>query len=351
MTTPARDPYLVRVKGSESWFIRDGKKRFSTGKTDVTDAAAVLARYKEDRTVELALAGKAGIKTMSDLLKFWTDEYRAKPGTDRQWNNKWKYIVARLERHAGHKPMSSIDFDWSRGYVADRLSEGVEGPTVRQELQTILAGWKTAHGRRLTTLPVPEFDMPAPSEPKDVFLTKDEARRLLAECHMQHLRLFVRLGLATGARPGAIASLQWRHVDLERGRVDFRASGQRRRGEDDVTRGREKKAAMVPIAEDLVEELREARRIAQTDHVIEFAALPVASVKKSFAAAVKRAGLSTDVTPHVLRHSAATWMAQAGVPMFQIAGFLGHSSVKMVEQVYGHHSPDFMSQGRDALKL
>jgi integrase len=334
-----------------NWYIRDGSKRVSTGKTDVTEAAAALARYKEDRTGQLALDGKAGVNTLSDLLTFWSEEYRAKPGSERQWLNKWRYVISTIGRHAGHKPLSTLTWEWSRGYVADRLSEGVEGPTVRQELQTILSGWKSAHGRRLTPLPPPEFDVPAASQARDLFLTKDEARRLLAECHMPHLRLFVRLGLATGARPGAITALQWRHVDLERGRVDFRASGQRKRGEDEVKRGKEKKAAMVPIAEDLVDELREARRIAQTDHVIEFAALPVASVKKSFAAAVKRAGLSKDVTPHVLRHSAATWMAQAGVPMWDIAGFLGHSSVKMVEEVYGHHSPDYMSRGRDALKL
>ena len=222
---------------------------------------------------------------------------------------------------------------------------------IRQELRTILSGWRSAHGRRLTTLPVPEFDVPAASEPKDLFLTKEEARRLLSECHMPHLRLFVRLGLATGARPGAITSLQWRHVDLERGRVDFRASGQRKRGEDEFKRGKEKAAAMVPIGEDLVEELREARRISQTDYVIEYTARPVGGVSRGFAAAVKRAGLNPALTPHVLRHSAATWMAQAGVAMFQVAGFLGHSSVAMVEKVYGHHSPDFMSQGRDALKL
>jgi len=351
MTKPAREPYLVQVKGAENWHIRDGKKRVTTGKSDVTDAAAVLARYKEDRTGELALAGKAGVTTMSELLQFWSEEYRAKPGSGRQWLKKWRYVVSTIERHAGHKPMSTLTYDWSRSYVADRIAEGVGGPTIRQELRTVLSGWKSAHGRRLTTLPPPEFDVPAASEPKDNFLTKDEARRLLAECRMPHLRLFVRLGLATGARPGAITALQWRHVDLERGRVDFRASGQRKRGEDEFKRGKEKKAAMVPIGEDLVEELRESRRVSQTDYVIEYTARPVGSVSRGFAAAVNRAGLNPALTPHVLRHSAATWMAQAGVPMWEVAGFLGHSSVKMIEQVYGHHSPDFMSRGRDALRL
>lgn len=350
MTQTAREPYLVQVKGMPNWYVRDGKKRVSTGRTDVTEAAEFLARYRAERNGQLALKGKAGVQTMSDLLKFWSEEYRAKPGSEAGWNNKWKYVVATLERHAGHKALATVDFEWSRRYVSDREAEGVEGSTVRQELTTVLSAWRSASGRRMTLLPPPEFDVPAPSEPRDLFLTKDEARRLLESCDMPHLRLFVRLGLATGARPGAVTALQWRHVDLEKGRVDFRASGQRRRA-DGERRGAGKKAARVPIGEDVVEELRAARAIAQTDFVIEFAARPVSSVKKAFASAVKRAGLNPDITPHILRHSAATWMAQAGVQMFEIAGFLGHSSVAMVEKVYGHHSPDFMSGGRDALKL
>lgn len=41
----------------------------------------------------------------------------------------------------------------------------------------------------------------------------------------------------------------------------------------------------------------------------------VQSIKKGFAAATKRGGLP-DVTPHILRHTAASWMAMADVPMF-----------------------------------
>jgi len=45
------------------------------------------------------------------------------------------------------------------------------------------------------------------------------------------------------------------------------------------------------------------------------------------------------VTKHTLRHTRATWMMQKGVPIWEAAGFLG-MSVKTLERVYGHHSPD-----------
>jgi len=54
------------------------------------------------------------------------------------------------------------------------------------------------------------------------------------------------------------------------------------------------------------------------------------------------------VTPHVLRHTAATWMAQAGVSLVQIAGYLGNSAAT-VERVYAHHHPSHMAEASAAL--
>lgn len=346
-----REPYLVRIPGREVWYIRDGSSRVSTGRADATDAAAELAAYKSRKNGEMVRRGKGGIRTVSELLKFWGKEHCEKPGGEDSWKSKWRYVVRTIERHAGHKALERIDFDWSREYVELREDEGVMGPTVRQELTTLLGAWRSAYGRGLLLLEPPSFDVPPPSEPRDIFLTKEEARALISACNKAHLKLFVRLGLATGGRPGAVLALRWAHVDLENGRVDFRPSGQRRRAVVTAKRADGKRAALVPIGEDIISELREARAIAQTDFVIEFSGKPVSSVKKSFASALKRAGLDAEVTPHILRHSAATWMAQAGVPMWEIAGFLGHSSTAMVEKVYGHHAPEFMTRGRDALKL
>ncbi|WP_408841807.1 tyrosine-type recombinase/integrase [Acidocella sp.] len=53
--------------------------------------------------------------------------------------------------------------------------------------------------------------------------------------------------------------------------------------------------------------------------------------------------------PHVLRHTPATWMAQAGVSMWDIACFLGHAILEMVSQTYGHWSPEFLQNAARAL--
>ena len=42
-------------------------------------------------------------------------------------------------------------------------------------------------------------------------------------------------------------------------------------------------------------------------------------------------------------------MAQKGISLWDIAGFLGHSSLAMIEQTYGHHHPDYLGEAAKAL--
>ena len=83
--------------------------------------------------------------------------------------------------------------------------------------------------------------------------------------------------------------------------------------------------------------------------VVEWNGKPVRSVRKAFAAAVQAAGLDgLGITPHALRHTAATWAMQSGGDLWQIAGFLG-MTVEMLERVYGHHHPDFQREAAEAV--
>jgi len=76
-------------------------------------------------------------------------------------------------------------------------------------------------------------------------------------------------------------------------------------------------------------------------HFVEFNGEAVGSVKTGFRRAASLAGLSGKVTPHTLRHTAATWLMQSGTDRWQAAGYLG-MSVEMLEKVYGHHHPDYL---------
>jgi len=67
------------------------------------------------------------------------------------------------------------------------------------------------------------------------------------------------------------------------------------------------------------------------------------------AAAARRAVLKC--SPHVLRHTAAVWMAEGGVPMAQIAQFLGHNDSRTTESVYARFSPNLLQHAATALEL
>ncbi|MFZ1093476.1 MAG: tyrosine-type recombinase/integrase, partial [Xanthobacteraceae bacterium] len=74
-------------------------------------------------------------------------------------------------------------------------------------------------------------------------------------------------------------------------------------------------------------------------------------VKTAFSRAVQLAGLSSEggkIVPHTLRHTAATWLMQRGVSIWQAAGYLGMSP-EILDRVYGHHSPDYLKDAATAI--
>jgi hypothetical protein len=89
----------------------------------------------------------------------------------------------------------------------------------------------------------------------------------------------------------------------------------------------------------LLPHLRRARkRGTDLGYVLHDRGERIGDIKKGFAAACKRAGIE-GATPHTLKHTAATWLMQAGTDPWQAAGFLS-ISVEILLRVYGHHHPD-----------
>lgn len=159
--------------------------------------------------------------------------------------------------------------------------------------------------------------------PRERYITREELQTLLDACALPHVKLFVTLAWATAGRHGAILELTWSRVNIETGAVRLAQAGQERR------KGR----ATVKVSGWALEALREAYAIRTCEFVIEYGGHAVKSVSTGFETACRKAGLD-DVTPHVLRHSAAVAMVQAGISLFKISQFLGHTSTKVTEKTY-----------------
>lgn len=226
-----------------------------------------------------------------------------------------------------------------------RIARGVMPGTARRELGTLSAAINYIHREGILTRLVP-VSLPPKPEPKDRWLTVNEAARLLNAARTSpgrgrsYLPLFILIGLYTGARKEAILSLRWPQVDFARGRIAFAIPGRAQT---------KKRRPTIPMPARLRTFLRYAyeRRSSDTGTVLHIDGAPIQKLNRGFALAVKRAGLS-DVTPHTLRHTRGTWLAQQGVPMWQIAGWLGQDP-ETTARIYAHHDPDYMAGTLDAV--
>jgi integrase len=166
---------------------------------------------------------------------------------------------------------------------------------------------------------------------------------------LRHIARFLLIGMYTGTRAGAIASAsperdQGRSfVDLDRGIFYRLAEGKR---------ATNKRQPPVPIPGRLLAHMRRWRRLGVVrSHFVEWNGQPVKSVKTGFATAVRLSGLSLkegQISPHTLRHTAATWLMQRRADPWQASGFLG-MSVKVLLDTYGHHHPDYMREAATAI--
>lgn len=209
--------------------------------------------------------------------------------------------------------------------------------TIRKHLSILRAALRWAYKRGLVHKE-PHIWLPPAPPPRDRRLSREEFQRLeIAAGNSNHLFLFLWLARYTAARAGALLGLRWAECDFERRVISLGGTG------------RQKRRARVPMHPNLAFALVIAKEAAETDHVIEWAGKPVKSIKNAFRRAVKEAGLGKEVTPHVLRHTAASWMAEAGIPMAEIAAVLGHSDPSITFRVYAKYSPDYLQKAVRAL--
>ncbi|WP_246152584.1 tyrosine-type recombinase/integrase [Sphingomonas montanisoli] len=234
-------------------------------------------------------------------------------------------------------PIGRVDKMMARDYRDHRSH--CKAVTVRNELAIVRAALNLCEEDKLIAK-APFVQMPSLPQNGVKHLTKDQFRKLIAgtEKGAPHIALFMQLAIATGARMAAILELKWDQVKLDSGRIFLNP-------EDRIATS--KGRATVPINDQLRPALEAAKVAATSDYVIEHNGKRVGSIKTAWNAAARRSGVKA--TPHMLRHSAAVWMAEAGQSMDVIAQFLGHTDSRITQRVYARFSPDFLRGAAEAL--
>lgn len=199
--------------------------------------------------------------------------------------------------------------------------------------------------------PAHRIKMPPRPQGREVFLSKDQFSALAAAIPKPEDRAVIKMLAGTGMRWGELAGLHWHNLDLARGIVTVR----------DVHSAKEvkpypkgRKQRHVPLFDWVVEDIDDtATRVAcGAIHRVGICASglvfhtstgqPITSrnfSRRVLAPALKRAGLGgIGLTLHDLRHTYASWLVQAGIPLERVAELLGHASITTT-QIYAHLMP------------
>lgn len=324
------EPYRIgRLKGRfVITFERDGKRQ--RHRLDSTDARGAA---NEAPSVYAILTRPKG-KTVNDLWHAYCSDKSGRAVIETM-RHTWKALVPQFGALQG----DSISVADCRAHIKNRRDHNISDGTIHTELGHLRTVVRWAEKQRLIER-ASYIERPAKPAPKEAHLTREQARALRHAAVVPHVKLFIILAQTTGARTAALLDLRWNRIDFGRGEIDLR--------NPDITvphKGR----AIVPMNRDARAALQEAKRGALTDYVIEYAGRKVKSVKRGLRFAAKKAGLG-HVSPHMLRHSAAVHMAEAGIPLIEIAQFLGHSDLKVTFKTYARFSPTHLRKAASVLE-
>lgn len=396
---PARLWLRPEINGRKAvWLIIDGGRQHSTGfgAEDRRGAEAALAEYIGDKhDPATSECRRAEFTPVSDVLSVYARE--VVPGQRNP--SKTAARLSALLQWWGARMLSEVTPETCRAYAAHRATAPIvqrsrrrkdgsaaemivqprkprSGGGARRDLEDLRAAIHH-HARRQLHSGVIEVTLPQKGRARTKFLTANEVARLLWVCwrhtrdqvpprgpragtrissdsfhDLRHLARFILMGVYTGTRSGSILK-----ASIKRGEgrawVDLDNDMFFRLPEDQIEADNKRYPA-VRMPRKLAAHIRRWRDKGIIDeHVVEWGRAPgqrkpVASIKTAWGRAVKLAGIEGNPTPHTLRHTAVSWLKQQGRSSFDTGKFVGMSE-RMVEEVYGHHDPNYQRETADAL--
>jgi integrase len=324
-------PRLYLDPRRRQWTIRDGASFIRTGcaESDRRGAEGRLAEYLG--TKYRPASGPDPL--INEVLLAYGSEHLA----HKRSAHNGAYILASLSQWWGDKKVAAINARTCRAYAEASSTQSVARANL-EILRAAIKHWHREHG----PLPViPAIVMPPAPAPRERWLTRQEAARLLRAARQcpPYLARMVLLGIYTGSRMRTLLALEWDWIDLVRGTMRRRAPG---------TVETKKRTPPVKLGRRILAHLRRWRRMddSRCPWVCHFDGRMIDYPYESWRKAVKLAGLGADVTPHTLRHTRGSWLLQQGVPIWEASGHLG-ASPQTLARVYGHHSPDWQKRAAE----
>lgn len=327
---------------AQVWSERDGKrirKSFRTlaeakaWRIDSRAAArAGLLRAPSPRTIEEAgLAWLEGVKAGA-IRNRSGDRY--KPSTIRGYEQS---LRLRLVPAFGPLRISDLDRGDLQALVDRMMRDGVDASTIRNTLLPLRVIYRRAIVRGEVAInPTIGIELPAVRGTRDRIASPDEANRLLGA--LERDRLLWATAAYAGLRLGELRALTWGAVDLRRNVIRVEWSWDPREGR--IAPKSRAGLRVVPVPDVLrrqlavVESDPEALVFGRTEDK----PFDPRSVNDRAYRAWREAGLQR-ITLHECRHTYASFMIAAGVNAKALSVYMGHSSVTITFDRYGHLMP------------
>jgi integrase len=291
---------------------------------------------------------RAGALTFEQYAERWLRTYR-RPGEARI-DHVRRVLRLHLNPAFGAIPLRDLTPRTIQEWVYAMTDQGRAPGSVRGYAQTLSMVLRAAvDDDVLPRTPYRKIDLPRLAGEERRFLTPEEADRLIAETPDRYKAL-ITLALASGARWGELAGLQRDRYNPLRGAIK-------------ITRSLHEHHTLPGIfALDEPKTPKSRRTLALPRHAVAmlnnhidtygtgrwdliFTGPRGAPLARShfrnrvFQPACARAGID-GLRFHDLRHSSASWLLTAGVPITAVSRRLGHANVSMTLDTYSHVMPE-----------
>jgi len=308
----------------------------STHSSKFRDAELMLHKRKADiqagKQVEVK---RIRTHTFNELV----EEYKKWAERQRCFSSKI-FLINQLANKFGRLPLRRFTTMLVEQYQTERLQRN-KPATVNRLLATLshmftkAVDWNMVEEETLKQ--IRKVKMLQENNKRLRYLSKEESQKLINACDA-HLKPIVITALNTGMRKGNILNLRWEHVDLKNGFILL-----------DVTKNGERHE--IPINNTLRTVLQGLTRRLDIPYVFHDKTIgkPYRDIKKSFASALRRAGIH-DFHFHDLRHSFASTLVMAGIDITTIKELLNHKSLTMTLR-YAHLAPSHKIKAVEVLDI
>lgn len=235
--------------------------------------------------------------------------------------------VTQLVRYFGGKYLHEITIKDVEGFKTQRLKE-VTPATVNRQLSCLKSmfnraiEWDMFDGKN----PVCKVQFSKENNKRVEYLTDAEIQKMIEVCD-DYFRPILITAINTGMRRGEILSLKWTDVNFHTDIIYIREA---KSGE-----GR-----AIPMNNNVKNALMGVRKNPKSEYIFNSRKNEKRNdLRKPFARALLRAGITRHFRFHDLRHTFASHLAMKGVDLNTIRSLLGHSSLEMTMR-YSHLSPD-----------